>query len=107
MSPPAIIWLYELRSNAVHGTNINFVNLKDIWHLRILCSEVLRILISGCLAHPEFQTLRDLVESYETPNALTRFIETCESLFSDVRGIGDIKSYVKSLAKNPDMIHKE
>lgn len=89
--PEAILYLYEKRSNIIHGGTLEITSRSDYWHLLICCFQVLGNIINISMRHPDIPTLEDLIGVVETAESLQDFIRRCDSGIYDGQGIKSIK----------------
>ena len=72
--PEAILYLYEKRSNIIHGGTLEITSYSDYWHLLICCLQVLNNIASLSRQNPSIQRLKDLLKTVENDETLQDFI---------------------------------
>lgn len=98
--PEAILYLYEKRSNIIHGGALEITSYSDYWHLLICCLQVLNDIANLSRQNPSIQRLKDLLKTVENDETLKNFIERCNLGIYNGYGIGKIKKVAeKQLGK--------
>ena len=72
--PGAVLQLYELRSQIIHGSAINVSRYLDYWYLLLTCFEALKLLVNHSERNPQVQKLEELISTIETQEKLEDFI---------------------------------
>jgi hypothetical protein len=99
LNPGAILDLYGLRNDIVHGSALRVVGVLDTWQLRLECDTVLARLLYLAKRTPHIETLEGLIGIRETRENLDEFIRRCEIGTYEGPGIGKLKNFAKSRCK--------
>ena len=78
LNPPAVKWMYDRRNDVIHGNQLPVVGPQDTWHLRLVCYAVVQLIVRASAGLPDELTLQDLIDTVETEERLTTFIERAE-----------------------------
>ena len=82
-NPTSVKWMYDRRNEIVHGDRLWIVEPRDIWYLRLLCSEIIRLIVQAPASRHEVATLKNIIESVETRNTITTFLMRVEDGWYD------------------------
>lgn len=89
--PAGILYLYDKRSDIIHGEYLDIASYSDYWHLLVRCLEVLRSIVHLSQKYPDIGELKKLLDKVENKETLEKFVEECERGQHEGRGIGRIK----------------
>ena len=78
LNPSAVKWMYDRRNDVIHGNPLPVVAPQDTWHLRLVCYAVVQLIVSASVNLADKLTLQDVVDTVETEERLTTFIDRAE-----------------------------
>ena len=101
-NPGAVLWFYQTRSRIVHGDRLGLAGSLDTWHVRLLCFEVLDLLVRQAQRMPGVTTLEDVVSAAITAEKLAEIVGRFEMGIYEGQGnkkiLGFAKGELKKLA---------
>ena len=78
MHQSAVKWMYDRRNDVIHGSPLPVVGPHDTWNLREICYAVVQLIVRASTELPDKLTLQDVIDSVETEERLTNFIERAD-----------------------------